>query len=620
MPGIIVWPAACERWKCVTHNGIFQSPSYLFSKEGAGNMRRAITRTLLSAFIAAASLCGINARSEDAPASSSNGQAVSQAKAELAAALRGLDRFLQTGAAHKAVGWKRYVQWNDLVALTQSDQPPSADVISSLDAKFRASHVGLEMRPFTQVRDALSAYAAATGTAPPEGQLVASARQVGGQPNLYGHTSHRFLAAGVDDYVDRLSGVRDNILGTDIHGTARLTGRTRLFLLDNPSAASMNIVLSGTAVSNNIGYNGPVTIYSTGVTSISAQKPIVMTANGMYGYAAGASCATRSNIYNICAKCGLIEKIAWKRAGQQKGQAEAIASDHAEWRVAGQMNGESGRLIAEQNARYYERFRDPLRRRGAFPEEMVFSSRVDRAEVRIRQDAAGGSPVTGAPPEVADTNDLSVRVHESVVNNFGQDALSGYELTDVGLEKLIRDELKAELPEELRVTLPDGKLDPEKEPWSIIFAKEGPVRTRFSAGGVWIGIRADGFTRGEGDRPGTYRPAITELLEIAAEYKIERTDKGATLRRDGDVQVRFPNRANPEQITVRDSPTVTFIRRKFRNLFKDEFVGEGLVFKGRWERAGRLQLQEIRSDNEWLSLGWQMPASAPAQTTTAGAE
>ena len=90
------------------------------------------------------------------------------------------------------------------------------------------------------------------------------------------------------------------------------------------------------------------------------------------------------------------------------------------------------------------------------------------------------------------------------------------------------------------VTRPDGTLDPDKEPWSIIFAKELPVRAKFNDGNVWMAIRADGFTRGEGDEPGKYKPAITELLEIAANYKIEKTDQGATLKRDGDVQVHFP--------------------------------------------------------------------------------
>jgi hypothetical protein len=165
--------------------------------------------------------------------------------------------------------------------------------------------------------------------------------------------------------------------------------------------------------------------------------------------------------------------------------------------------------------------------------------------------------------------------------------------------------------------LPDGTLDQEKDPWSIIFAKELPVVTRFQDGGLSIAIRAEGFTRGEGDTPGKYRPAITELLEISAAYTIEKTPEGATLKRQGEVRVRFPNRANPDQITFRDSPIVTFIRRKFNNLFKEEFVGEGIELKGRFARAGRLRLQDIKSDQAWLSLGWTLDGAVPSAAESA---
>jgi hypothetical protein len=273
------------------------------------------------------------------------------------------------------------------------------------------------------------------------------------------------------------------------------------------------------------------------------------------------------------------------------------------------MDYQAAGLISEQNARYHEKFRNPLIRRGEFPEELAFSSTRDQLQVRMLQASPGLLAAPSSPPEQAGDFDAAVRAHESVIINFAQGLLGGYELTDLRLEKLIRDDLEAELPEELRVTLPDGTLDQEKDPWSIIFAKELPVRARFADGGLSIAIRADGFTRGESDTPGKYRPAITELLEISAAYTIDKTPDGATLKRQGEVRVRFPNRANPDQITVRDSPIVTFIRRKFNNLFKDEFVGKGIELKGRLARAGRLRLQDIKSDQAWLSLGWRLDST-----------
>ena len=582
---------------------------------------------------------------------------VAQAKRELAVAVIELERWLVRSGPQREAGWKRYFQWDDLENIVAQEEPPAPEVIATLLRKMSAGENGLENHRVVRTRRALSNFADVAATAadaklqevygqrldelakrveayeqnPAAGddaveisrtlawlertgqaqRLRTALRERFGRPNLLGSVSEQFAAYGVNRDINQLTGVRDNILGTDIHGTAHMTGRTTLAFVPNSRAATMNILLGGAARSRTVGYNGPVTIYSTGHTSLSGVKQVQMTADGLVAYRAGASGRTSTNIYDICANCGLIEKIAWKRAGQQKGQAEAIAGSHAAGRVAGQMDREAGGLIAEQNANYQSRFKQPLIRRNAFPEVLQFSSTGERAYVEMLQ--AGGGRL-GAPndaPQPMDEHDVSLRVHESLPVNFGEQALGGVELTDVRLEKLIRDELKAELPEELKVTLPDGTLDPDKEPWSIIFAKELPVRAKFQDGGLWIAIRADGFTRGEGDTPGTYRPAITELVEIAAAYKIEKTDAGATLRRDGDVQVRFPNRENPDQITVRDNATVTFMRRKFRSLFKEEFIGEGLKLKGRWADAGPVPLREIRSEGAWLSLGWSLAEGNP---------
>jgi hypothetical protein len=417
-----------------------------------------------------------------------------------------------------------------------------------------------------------------------------------------------------------VTGVRENILGTDLHGTARMTGRTTMTFLENPSAATLNIFLGGTAVSNNVGYNGPVTVHTTGVTSVAGSKQLQMTADGLLAYRAGANCRTHSTIHSLSAKHRLIEKIGWRRASEQKAQAEAIGSARAAGRVAAQMDREVAPMVAEQNERYHEKFKKPLLRRNAFPADLTFSSTPERAFVRMLEIVPGRLAAPAAPPEQEGTYDVALRVHESMAVNMGEATLGGVELTDVRLEKLIKDDLKAELPEELRVTLDDGTLDPDKEPWSIIFAKELPVRAKFQDGGLWMAIRADGFTRGEGDTPGTYKPAITELVEIAAAYKIEKADVGATLRRDGDVQIRFPSRANPDQITVRDNAIVTFMRRKFRSMFKEEFAGQGIKLKDRWERAGTLKLAEIKSGGAWLSLGWQMPEANPAAANPPAAE
>jgi hypothetical protein len=339
-----------------------------------------------------------------------------------------------------------------------------------------------------------------------------------------------------------------------------------------------------------------------------------MDADGLHAYGAQASCGTRSNIHDICAKCGLIEKIAWKRAGQQKGQAEAIASQHASWRVAGQMDSESARLLKEQNDRYLEKFRNPLLRKGEFPEELTFSSTRDRVQMRMLQESAALLGAPDEPPGFSSEHDLAGRVHESAVINYGQVVLPNYYLSDVELVRIIRDDLKGEVPEELEIS-------EEKDPWAIRFANELPLLVRFRDGGVWMAIRTEGVYRGETAPGGPYRLISSELTEISAQYTIEKTEAGATLKRVGDVAVRFPNRANPDQRLVSrgDFAVATLLSNKFGAMFKEEFVGEGLKMKGDWARAGTLKLKDIRSEGAWVRVGWDMAGTAAVTAAREGA-
>ena len=141
-------------------------------------------------------------------------------------------------------------------------------------------------------------------------------------------------------------------------------------LADHPEAANLRLVLSGIVHSNNVGYNRGVTIHSRGVTQVEATKDVVLTATGFDAAGANAQCATSSTIDGISARSRMIERIAWKRAMRSKGAAEQIASHHAEQRVAAQMDDRADKLLAQARDQYHEHFRNPLLRRGEFPQEM----------------------------------------------------------------------------------------------------------------------------------------------------------------------------------------------------------------------------------------------------------
>ena len=564
-----------------------------------------------------------------------------QARTKLRGAIAELDAFLKKSPPEQEARWRQFLRWDELTAQAEREEGADPRVAEPILGQFFAYENGLSMRQFVGVRRALRNYLDVSRAADPMAQetynknleslaahlekyeqagtpddalaaarIVAWLRRHGqaealasavsrrfSRPNVFGTVSERFLQAGIEADVDRTQPITDNILGTDIYGTARTIGRTGVELVPNDRAARFDIMLTGQATSNNIGYNGPVTLHSTGLTNISGRKVLVLNEQGLFGYGATANAATSTNIYSMQACCGLIEQIAWNRAAQQKSQAEAIASSKAAGRVMAQMDAEAADLIADTNRRFDQEIRRPLASRDAFPRRISFRSSSEQIDVSIMAMGASGLSASGGPPALSPGHDASVRAHETAIVNFGEAMIGGVTLTDEKLEKIIRDDLKAEVPEELQIT-------PDKDPWSITFADEMPVRAQFSGGGLSLAIRGRRFTRGD--------QAVSEPIEISARYAIEKTDTGSKLTRQGEVDVKFLER---ERLTAQQVAFKTFMTRKFSALFKPEIVSEGIVLKGRLAKAGKLQVQEITSDQGWLAIGWQLadvPAAAPA--------
>ena len=564
---------------------------------------------------------------------------VVQRRNQLLQALSQLDQLLARSRREYAAGWKQYLKWEALQTSLSSDQAADVDLLSDVYDRLRRNNNGLEKPQFLQVRDRLHDYLAAvqlagegnlqdnyvaaldslgkriekyeaspTGNDGPEigrtlawlqssGQapdLVAAVERRFDQPNLYAHAAERFVAVGFNDNIDRTQPVNDVILGTTLRGTARFLATQQLDAIPSQHDARLNLLVRGNIYSNNLGYNGPVTIRSTGVTSAYATKQLVINENGLLAVPAVCACRTNSTIHDICAKCGLIERIAWKKAGQQKPQAEVVGSSHAAARLNASIDREASGQLALANQQLREKFRLPLLRRGYATRQMRASSDNDSVDVQMLQMGPGQVAAPSQPPaSISNNYDLAVEAHESVVVNFSEAIIGGVELTDERLARMML-EATGNVPDELQIT-------DEKEPWSITFAENYPIAATFDGNQVRLALRANRFTRGRND-DGTVDQDVRGLVEISATYGIEKTDAGAKLNRQGDLNVEF---IGQEKLGVAQVGTKTFLRRKFGALFKPEFAGEGLKLKGRWERAGTLKLQDVKLDDGWIAIAWR---------------
>ena len=590
---------------------------------------------------------------------------VAGAKARLLEDVRVLEAFLRTSSEERATAWRELVHFDAMNAELEKEEAPSLEVLNRSLVGYREDEAGLELREFTDVRASLREYmnhlvfSAATNfgeefdrrvdelaaqlesfeAAPSTKQAIEIGRSLSwfersGQmnsvttairdryshPNLHVVASQQLVASGVRDSVDATEPLRDCILGTSIHGTTRLTGNVDLALVSSDDRAVFDITLVGDAVSQNVGYNRGVSIYSTGYTDVSASKRVYVDALGVTSDGTRANAATRSDVSSIAARSNLVRKIAWKQVRKKKRQAECIASGKAAGRVARRMDRQAGETVAEGDENFHGKFRSPLVRRESFPE--LFDLRTTDNQLLLRLLRAGTAQLAapGPAPEMTGDFDLAARVHESIAGNFSESLIGGVMLTDERIVKMY-EEGEIEVPEDLKITQ-------DSEPWAITFARSQPISVEFATGGISVAVRCQYLHQGEDyavvslplkdeKTDKLYRPEI----RISREYDLTTpNDGGLQLVSKGDLSIEFID-LNGEPATMygaRHAAAVGFLSKKFNAMLKPKLPEEatdGIALPGQWARIGKLKARLANAADGWLSIGWEqvLPAAPPVE-------
>jgi hypothetical protein len=571
------------------------------------------------------------AKDKVSPASKAN---VAAARQELTAVAEQFDAYLRSISTGPA--WREALGWDNAAAQIKAEQPDAQGLVATYRA-LAADKPGLELREFRLARQALrrylelSTYAAdqksdertaavlasvaedlgefskdhdgerarrlgrSLGYLRRHGQaeeLVAAARRHYCHPNLYVRASAEFLAAGFEDNVDRVSPVRQVILGTDIHGTGHTVGKVYFSMLPETRRGAFELQLRGTTDTETVGYNGPVQIFSTGVTTLKTTKRVYIDANGLTATPASTEADVDNTINSISAnRCGMIgrfiEKTAWKRAGQQEGQAEAIAAERAEAQASREFDSQAAERLAQANERYVRQIRNPLIRRDQLP--LVSASTTKEAlSLEILQVDQDQLAAPSAPPAIDGDPMLAVRLHESAASNFATAMLAGETLTQAKLEKLFVDNNQP-VPEKL-------KPRPDEPSWSMTFAAVDPVTVDLRDGGFRVTIRGTQYT--SGDRS-------FQAMNISAAYKIERMDVGVKLVRQGDLVISPPGHMPGQPLSAGQISLRRLLTRRFEGLFEPEIKTQGLKLGNKFARLGTLTLSQLTCDNGWATLGWK---------------
>ena len=297
-------------------------------------------------------------------------------------------------------------------------------------------------------------------------ELTKSAREHFSAPNFQVHIGKELLDRGVGGPVDEVAPISDVILGTSIYGTGRTVGETIASVNPDPNFATFDANLAAFNYSNTVGRNGPVCIYATGTTGLAATKRFWIDDTGIHVYPAAASAQANTSINNIVSIKGrqLVEKIAWRRAGKQKGEAECIAGQHAAGNLGARVNAQADPQVQNANERFEAKVRKPLEARRAYPRALTFSTLATGLQIAGIAGTGTQLAAPSAPPALTQHAEMSVYIHESMLNNLAANIFSGMCLTDEMAQRTAVD-LTGSVPEKL-------KPDQNQEPFTIVFPRE----------------------------------------------------------------------------------------------------------------------------------------------------
>lgn len=564
------------------------------------------------------------------------------ARSELQAATARLDARLKA-AGPTGEDWRAFLDCTALTEQLARDARMELETLDPLYKKYDSGHPGLNLNCFADVRRALWRYlttARAIGDAKLKDQyelvleklpehleayrkspnadaawvigrtvgwledagqapeLIRAIRSYFSHPNLILQVSAGVVDAGLGRPVDETEPVRDVILKADIFGTGHTTGRVTVELAPNAQHAALDAVLRGNIESRTTGYRGPARVFSDSVTEITSRKPLLVDAEHVWALPAKSRAVTRTKITGVRVVRGgkRLERLVWRRACSQKSQAEWVGARHAEQRVSRRVDQQTGQLVGEANQAFREKFRRPLADRNLFPELLRFHTTQDALHGTARYAGPAGLAASNPLPEIPEKHDLVLCLHESMINNLMDAALSGMILQEEELRSQMT-EAFGPLPERLQP-------DEDEEPWAVTFAAYRPISVAFGNGRFKVTIRGRKYARGEEEYSGV-------TMNVSAEYEIRKTPDGFKAVRQGELEVFPPGFVQGEdKLSTRQQVLRTLLQKKFGKIFDEEWTPKPLVLPGRWEKAGELAMTEWSVSNGWILVAWSRGSAA----------
>ena len=438
-------------------------------------------------------------------------------------------------------------------------------------------------------------------------KLVAAIRSDLAKPNAFVDISTDLVAASTGP-IDRCEPVTDCILGTNVHSQAHTTGHVQVVSIPSKDKAVVEFHSHGHVFSNNTGFNGPAVIRSTSDTDFTAKKRVELSDKAFTATSSSSSANTDLHLHSVSKQGGglgnrLVSNIGWKKAQESRGQAEAIAADHAEVRIDNKFNDELDGEVSKARQRYLDDYRRPLERRGEVPDYIRFSSDKDSIGFEVTQASHSQLGAASAPPAATEKHDVTMRFHETAVNNYSASLVGGATARQTKPDEDVK--FNVPMPQWMdkmwknRKTeaTASGKEEPFKQ-YALTLRENRPISVGFEKNKVMLTVHMAQLKSGDKtfenwDVTGTYVPELSEGKVI--------------LRREGDLVMLpadFRGQLNSRQVGERRNLEEELNKRSDQGRgFPKTIQFDPIKPEGKVAEAGPLEFRQFTTADGWLTIG-----------------
>jgi len=574
------------------------------------------------------------------------------ARSEVRKRMKDVEKYVKPSSKNGRA-WLHYLRWDQLDEETQADRPESLEAFDESLRQLTRNEEGLEKPRFRRLARALRRFrdlAAVSmwenpadiynkqlealqrdleafrkersprteaalserlriidsiGQAP---DLVDALREDLAWPNAFIDIQTSLIAASAGD-INRREHITDWILGANVHSNTRSKGTVDVVSIPSDNKSILEFRSKGHTFSQNTGYKGPAVIHSCSDTDFTARKRVELDDDAFITKNAKAKATTDIHLQSVGKAGGglgsrLVSRMGWRRAQGSQPQAERISADHAETRIECHFNDELNDEVRKARKRYEEEYRQPLERRDAVPDYIRFKSDRDSIGYEVTQASRSQLGATGKPPAASETHDVTMRLHESAVDNYSASILGGATARQTSPDEDVKFDVK--LPKWMKklwenrkteATDQSAKEEPFKE-YALTLREGRPISVNFGTDKVKLTVHIARLQSGD---------KSFENWDVTGNYTPKLSDGRVELTRDGDL-VMFPadfrGQLTGQQVAERRNLEEELNKRSAQGRgFPKTIAFDPVEPEGKLADAGPLEYNQFAAGDGWLTIG-----------------